>query len=121
MTSVLIVDDEPFIHQLYKDILEFNGYQVMAEAYDGLEAIELYTSLEPKPDVIIMDHRMPNKDGVDTTIHIKEIDPKAKIIFASADSTIRERALNAGANGFLSKPFQINELVSALHDVELAI
>lgn len=118
MTSVLIVDDEPFIHQLYKDILEFNGYQVMAEAYDGLEAIEIYSSLEKKPDVIIMDHRMPNKDGVDTTIQIKEINPTAKIIFASADTTIRERALDAGASGFLSKPFQINELVLALHEME---
>jgi two-component system chemotaxis response regulator CheY len=118
VTSVLIVDDEPFIHQLYKDILEFNGYQVMAEAYDGLEAIEIYSSLEKKPDVIIMDHRMPNKDGVDTTIKIREMDPAAKIIFASADTTIRERALDAGATGFLSKPFQINELVSALHEME---
>ena len=117
MTSVVIVDDEPFIYQLYKDILEFNGYQVMAEAYDGLEAVEIYSSLEKKPDVIIMDHRMPNKDGVDTTLMIKEINPAAKIIFASADSTIRERALNAGANGFLSKPFQINELVTALDEV----
>ncbi len=115
---MLIVDDEPFIHQLYKDILEFNGYEVTGEAYDGQEAIEIFSSLKKKPDVIIMDHRMPNKDGVDTTIRIKEMCPKVKIIFASADTTIRTRALDAGASEFLSKPFQINDLVSALDEVE---
>lgn len=118
MRSVFIVDDEPFIHQLYKDILEFSGYRVMAEAYDGQEAIEIFSGLKDKPDVIIMDHRMPNKDGVDTTIQIKEIDPEAKIIFASADTSIRARALDAGASEFLSKPFQIKELVSALDEIE---
>jgi len=117
MTSVLIVDDEPFIHQLYKDILEMNGYNVLAEAYDGLEALELFTRLHDKPDVIIMDHRMPNKDGVDTTISIREMDPSAKIIFASADSTIKSRAIDAGALEFLSKPFQISDLMTALRNL----
>ncbi|MGA1872729.1 MAG: response regulator [Thermoplasmatota archaeon] len=117
MRSVLIVDDEPFIHQLYKDILELNGYHVLAEAYDGLEAIEIYGNLVDKPDIVIMDHRMPNKDGVDTTITLKEMDPDAKIIFASADSTIRSRALDAGAVEFLSKPFQINDLMRVLNNI----
>ncbi|MGA1793481.1 MAG: response regulator [Thermoplasmatota archaeon] len=94
-----------------------NGYSVLGEAYDGMEAIELFSSLAEKPDIIIMDHRMPNKDGVDTTLSIKEIDPTVKIIFASADSTIRTRALDAGALEFLSKPFQINDLMSALKNL----
>jgi two-component system chemotaxis response regulator CheY len=114
MTSVLIVDDEPFIHQLYRDILEFNGFDVVGEAFDGDEAIEVYEKMETKPDVIIMDHRMPNKDGVDTTMHIKKMDDKVTIIFASADSSVRSRAMEAGAKEFLCKPFQIKELVESL-------
>ena len=114
MASVLIVDDEPFIHQLYRDILEFNGFEVVGEAFDGDEAIEVYERMDNKPDVIIMDHRMPNKDGVDTTLHIKSMDSDAKIIFASADSSVRARAMEAGALEFLCKPFQIKELVESL-------
>lgn len=114
MASVLIVDDEPFIHQLYRDILEFNGFEVVGEAFDGDEAIEVFENMDNKPDVIIMDHRMPNKDGVDTTLHIKTMDADAKIIFASADSSVRNRAIEAGALEFLCKPFQIKELVESL-------
>jgi CheY-like chemotaxis protein len=54
---------------------------------------------------------------VDTTLRIKEMCPEVKIIFASADSTIRSRALDAGASEFLSKPFQINDLVTALDEI----
>jgi YesN/AraC family two-component response regulator len=114
MTSVMIVDDEPFIHQLYSDILEFNGFEVVGKAFDGDEAIELFQTMEEKPDLIIMDHRMPNKDGVATTIRIKRMDPEARIIFASADSSVRTRAMEAGAVEFLCKPFQIKELVESL-------
>lgn len=114
MTTVLIIDDEPFIHQLYRDVLEFNGFDIIAEAFDGQEAIEVYSELVRKPDVVIMDHRMPNKDGVEATIKIKEMDPKAKIIFASADSTIKHRAMEAGAVQFLCKPFQIRDLIETL-------
>lgn len=117
MTSVLIVDDEPFIHQLYRDILEFNGFDILGEAFDGDEAIQIFGDLDTKPDVIIMDHRMPNKDGVETMLMIKEMDPGVKIIFASADSSIRSKALESGALEFLCKPFQINDLVNSLREL----
>ncbi len=78
------------------------------------EAIEVFEKMEDKPSIIIMDHRMPNKDGVDTTMHIKNMDSNVKIIFASADSSVRTRAMEAGALEFLCKPFQIKELVESL-------
>lgn len=115
--SVMIVDDEPFIHQLYRDILEYNGFNILAEAYDGQEAVDIYRTMEDKPRVVIMDHRMPKKDGVEATNIIKSMDPDVKIIFASADSTIKESALTAGAVDFLSKPFQIKDLMGAIKDV----
>ncbi len=114
MTSVLVVDDEPFIHQLYRDILEFYGYSIAGEAFDGNEAVKLFSELDRKPDIIIMDHRMPNKDGVDSTIEILSMDPRARIVFASADSTVRERAIEVGASEFLGKPFQMKDLLESL-------
>jgi CheY-like chemotaxis protein len=66
-TSVLIVDDELFIVELYRDILQLRGYKVMATAFDGEEAVRRYSSSEEKPDVIIMDHRMPVMNGVEAT------------------------------------------------------
>jgi two-component system, chemotaxis family, chemotaxis protein CheY len=112
--SVFIVDDEEFIHQLYKDILEFNGYKVVGDAYDGSQAVELFRNMAEKPAVIIMDHRMPKKDGIETTLEIKKVDPNVSIIFASADSTVREKALSVGADYFLIKPFKIQELIAAI-------
>jgi len=112
--GVFIVDDEEFIHQLYKDILEFNGLSVVGDAYDGSEAIEMYKDLDRRPDVVLMDHRMPKRDGVDATLEIKKMDPKVKIIFASADSTVKDRAIQAGADSFLIKPFKIQELIATI-------
>ncbi|MFO8050341.1 MAG: response regulator [Thermoplasmatota archaeon] len=114
MTDVLIVDDEPFIHQLYRDILEFTGFNIVGEAYDGDEAVRVYNEMDGKPDVIIMDQRMPNQDGLETMVQIMELDPDVKVIFASADSSVRDKALEYGAIKFLCKPFQINDLVTAL-------
>jgi len=114
LTRVFIVDDEEFIHQLYKDILEFNGYEVQADAYAGAEAIPIFSTLEEKPDVVIMDHRMPKRDGVEATVEIKRLKPTVKVIFASADSTVKGRAIEAGADMFLVKPFKINDLIISI-------
>ena len=59
MISVFIVDDEPVLHRLYRDIFEFNGYRVLAEAYDGEEAVRMFAEMVQKPDIILMDYRMP--------------------------------------------------------------
>jgi two-component system chemotaxis response regulator CheY len=112
--TVFIVDDEEFIHELYKDILEFNGFSVVADAYDGAQAVDVFGSLSEKPSIIIMDHRMPKKDGVEATMEIKRIDPGVNVIFASADSTIKEKAMSVGADFFLVKPFKIQELIAAI-------
>jgi two-component system chemotaxis response regulator CheY len=74
----------------------------------------VFSKLETKPDIIIMDHRMPNKDGVDSTREILAIDPRARIVFASADSTVRMRALDMGAADFLAKPFKMKDLLDSL-------
>lgn len=115
--NILIVDDEPVLHELLRDIFELNGYRVVGDAYDGLEALREYRTLTlsyKKPDLVIMDHRMPLKDGVETAIDILQIDPNAKILFASADEKAKDRALEIGAVDFIKKPFEISTIVKAV-------
>ena len=118
IATVFLVDDEKFIVDLYRDILEANGHTVVDIASDGEEAVRKYKDMREKPVVIIMDQRMPIKDGVSATQEILRMDPEAQIFFGSADLHIEKEALAAGAKGFLLKPFRIEELLAAIAEAE---
>mgnify|MGYP001047855505 CR=1 FL=1 len=105
------------LHELYGEILEMNGHEIVANAYNGDEAVEIWSRMDDPPDVIIMDHRMPNKDRVETTKEILKINPNTKIIFASADAAVRTDALNSGACSFLSKPFAMSDLLEGIEEM----
>lgn len=89
----------------------------MGSAFDGAEAVKLFDRLNPRPDVLLMDYRMPIKDGVTATKEIRTIDPASKIIFLSADETAREHALKAGAISFLIKPVRFAQLLHTITQV----
>jgi len=91
---------------------------VIGVASDGEEAVRKYKEMKEKPVVIIMDQRMPVKDGVSATQEILSMDPGAQIFFGSADLHIEKDALAAGARGFLLKPFRIEELLAAIAEAE---
>ena len=114
MTSVLIVDDELFIVELYRDILQLRGYKVVGTAFDGEEAIRKYRSSDQQPDVIIMDHRMPVMNGVEATKEILRANPTQKVIFVSADVMVEKEARDAGAIEFLPKPFRMDDLIEKM-------
>ncbi len=114
MTSVLIVDDEMFIVELYRDILQLRGYKVVGTAFDGEEALRKYTTSNDKPDVIIMDHRMPVMNGVQATREIMKMNPNQKVIFVSADVLVEKEAREAGAVEFLPKPFRMDDLIEKM-------
>jgi len=118
IATVFLVDDEKFIVELYTDILEANGHKVVGVASDGEEAVRKYKELQEKPVVIIMDQRMPIRDGVSATQEILKMDPRATIFFGSADLHIEKEALAAGAKAFLLKPFRIEELLAAIEEIE---
>lgn len=113
---VFVVDDEEFIRELYKDVFEAKGMTV-SEAPSGEEALRILHTIKNRPDIIIMDHRMPGKDGIQTTEEIVRLDPSIPIIFSSADVTVREKALEAGAVSFWAKPFPVGMLVDAMIDI----
>lgn len=116
IATVFLVDDEKFIVDLYRDILEANGHTVIGVASDGEEAVRKYREMKEKPVIIIMDQRMPVKDGVSATQEILKMDPEATIFFGSADLHIEKEAIAAGAKGFLLKPFRIEELLDAIEE-----
>lgn len=119
MTSVLIVDDELFIVELYRDILQLRGYKVVGTAFDGEEALRKYGNIPEKPDVIIMDHRMPIMNGVEATKQIIKMNPRQKVIFVSADVLVEKEARDAGAIEFLPKPFRMDDLIEKMQKVSL--
>ena len=112
--KIFIVDDDRAILRLYKMILGQKGFKDVAFAHNGKEAIEKYENFRSKPTIIIMDHRMPILNGIDAMNQILRMNQSPKIIFASADSSVREQAISEGAYGFLNKPFDIEDLLETI-------
>jgi len=117
MVSVFIVEDDLSLQRLYKMMLTMFGFEVVDKASNGKEAIEKFKSLSLKPDVILMDHRMPVKNGIDTTIELMKFNSHTKIIFTSADNSIKGRALEIGAISFIEKPFTVIQLQTEINRV----
>ncbi|MFX0168117.1 MAG: response regulator [Candidatus Hodarchaeota archaeon] len=117
MTSIFIVDDDENLHRAYQSLFSMKGFTVIANAYDGAQAVTIFNQLNPRPDILIMDYRMPIKDGVSATREITQIDPTSKIIFLSADETARDLALQAGAISFLIKPVRFTYLIKTIEDI----
>ena len=109
--KVMIVDDAMFMRNMIGDIFQGKKfadeeYEVVAEAENGIEAVEKYK--EFRPDVVTMDIVMPEMTGIEALKEIIKIDEDAKIIMCSAlgqDSLVME-ALDSGAKDFIVKPFQ---------------
>lgn len=108
--SIMIVDDEHFSRQLLRDILEKEGYRVVAEAVDGEEAIKCYKQF--RPDITIMDIFMPVMNGIEATKEIISIDGKAKVIICCGvgfDDDVKV-AMAAGAKEMIMKPVYPKEI-----------
>ena len=112
--KVLIVDDAAFMRMMIKDILTKNGYEVVGEAADGIQAVEKYNEL--KPDLVTMDITMPEKDGIAALKEIKATNPSATIIMCSAmgQQAMVIDAIQAGAKDFIVKPFQADRVIEAI-------
>ncbi len=119
--KVLITDDSSFVRMLLKKILVANGYEVVGEADNGVEAINLYKELSP--DLVTMDITMPQMDGIIVLKTIMEMNPEAKIIMCSADSNQAQimNAMKAGAKEFITKPFEAKHVINTLNKVMMPI
>lgn len=114
MAGIMIVDDDTFLHKVLERILTIGGHSVVEHAYNGAEAIEKYIALNQRPDIVLMDHRMPVMNGATATREILHLDSSAVVVFISADNTVEEEAMGAGALGFLTKPIRSKDLFDAI-------
>jgi two-component system, chemotaxis family, chemotaxis protein CheY len=115
--KIMLVDDTKFMRMMLANILKPKGFEIVAEASDGLEAIDKYK--QTKPDIVTMDIVMPNMEGIDAVRNIVSGDANAKIIMVTAvgqESKVKE-AIQAGAKGYIVKPFQAPQVLEEIEKV----
>ena len=118
MIRILVVDDQPLVRSGFRMVIEERSdLELVGEATDGVEALELARELDP--DVILMDVRMPNLDGVEATRRLVEAGTRARILVLTTfdlDEYVYA-AIRAGASGFLLKDVEPADLVDAIRVV----
>lgn len=117
LKKVMVVDDAAFMRCVLKQMLERNGFEVVGEAENGMDAVNKYKAL--RPDLVTMDITMPKLDGVQATKAIRQLDSNARIIMVSAmgqECMVRD-AVVAGAAGFIVKPFKEEFVVKTLNEL----
>ena len=111
---ILIAEDETIIRLDLRELLERAGFEVCAEARDGLEAVELARS--EQPDIAVLDVKMPRLDGIEAARQI--LDERAipiVMLTAYGQDELVSRAVEAGVFGYLVKPFRESDLLPAIH------
>jgi CheY-like chemotaxis protein len=120
MSTVLIVDDDPFIRRLIVTTLEGVSAYVLHEAADGAQAVRAATREAPR--LVFLDIDMPGLDGIEACRQMRAVPAmaRAKIVMltASAEDSARDRAQEAGADFFLTKPFSPLELLRLVAELD---
>lgn len=117
MYTILVVDDAGFMRKTVQNHLGKAGYTSFIEGEDGERAVELYKS--NKPDLVIMDITMPNKDGIHALEEIRSFDPSAKVVMCSAmgqESMVME-SIKLGALDFIVKPFKEDRIIETVSKI----
>ena len=119
MPRILVVDDESPIRGLLRQAFEMNGYDVL-EASNGVEAVKIFR--ENDIDLVVTDIIMPDKEGLESIMDLKEIDPDVKIIAMSGGGRLEphsylQMASKFGAKRVFQKPLSIALLVSAVKEL----
>ena len=114
---VLIVDDAVVMRMMIKGILSKNGYEIVGEAQNGVEAVEKYRMLSP--DLVTMDMVMPEMDGISAVKEIVANHPDARIIMCTSmgQQALVVEAIQAGAKSFITKPFQPPKILETIQKV----
>ncbi len=117
MARILVCDDSAFMRMMLKKVLIENGHEIVGEAGDGMEAVQLFR--QHKPDLATMDITMPKMDGIQAVTHIHEENPLARIVMVTAlgQRAIITDALKAGAADFIVKPFDAEQVVETIKKV----
>ncbi len=120
MANIMIVDDSKFTRKMLSDILTEKGHQIVGEAENAEEAVELYERL--KPDLVTLDIIMPEIEGTDAISALKamiRVNPKAKVVIVSAmgQQEVVEECIQAGAIDFIVKPLQPSNVAGVVESL----
>jgi len=120
LKTVLVVDDNPDVRSLLVELLELKNFQVVGTGRNGSDAVTLYGKL--KPDITLLDVVMPDTDGLYALDHIREMNSDAAVIMITTDLSqdTAKRLEDLKATAVVYKPFDINDLVKIIHDIESA-
>lgn len=112
--TVMLVDDHTMLRQGLRRSLETEGIQVVAEASNGDEAVRM--ALQSKPNVVLMDVSMPQVDGIEATRMLMAADGRQRVVILTMhiDRDVIERAMKAGAVGYMTKDSSVKEVVLAV-------
>ncbi|HHW66697.1 response regulator [Defluviitalea raffinosedens] len=113
----LVVDDAIFMRTVLKKMLSEEGFEVVGEAGNGLDAIQMAAELQP--DIITLDITMPVMDGIKAVPGILKVSPNSKIIMCSAlgQQAMVVDAIKKGAKDFIVKPFEKSRVLQAINNV----
>jgi CheY-like chemotaxis protein len=113
--KVAVVDDEVDLASLFSILLKRIGYRTEYICHDGTEVVQAVSEGRIDPDVVLMDYRMPEMNGLDAAKKLRDLKPELKIIIATADDSVRQLTLAAGLL-FIQKPFSGHLLTKTLDE-----
>ncbi|MBA3045818.1 MAG: response regulator [Candidatus Thermoplasmatota archaeon] len=117
MATIFTVDDDRAMLDMYREMLVMMNHELVAEAIDGHQAITIYKKFDKYPDIVLMDYRMPRRNGIETMQEIRRINPSQCIIFITSDQDAAIQARELGANTYVLKPFRLDTLSSTINQV----
>ncbi|MFD2045748.1 response regulator [Ornithinibacillus salinisoli] len=115
MARILIVDDAKFMRVTLSNILKNDNHEIVGEAENGLEAVQLYKQLQP--DLVTMDITMPVMNGIDAIKEIMDENKEAQVLVCSAmgQQKVVVEAIESGAKDFIVKPFDENRVLETVN------
>ena len=115
--SAIIVDDDKDTVTVFSDYLKLKKVNVLGVGFDGNDAVNLYKKLNP--DIVFLDHMMPEYDGLYALYNIRKQNPNAHVVMITADNTIDEnpKILELEPTAIVHKPFKIDEIMKLVEEI----
>lgn len=113
MCKIMIVEDNHHIRTLFKNILKNRGYDIVDVA-DGGKAIKIYDSMDQKPEIIVVDYRLPTLNGLELTQEILTRDPSSRILMITGDPRINQNVETEYGIKLRAKPIHMDDFVSEI-------